>query len=84
MNNVNDMLFQLNLLNWYLFGVEIENGLIFCSSCNRWYPIDETIPQMLPDELRRDMDEIKFLSDWKELIPELIIKQGIPYNLKKN
>ena len=31
---------------------EIIKGEIFCSSCHREYPINEGIPNMLPDELR--------------------------------
>ena len=53
-----------------------------CEKCNRWYPIDETIPQMLPDDLRKEGTERKFLSAWKKLIPENVLKQGIPFKLE--
>jgi uncharacterized protein YbaR (Trm112 family) len=62
---------------------EIVEGLIFCNSCKRWYPIIEEIPHMLPDELRKKEEELNFLRKWKEKIPEEIIKEGKPYTLKK-
>jgi len=81
-SKITDLLFGLNLLNWYFYKIEIENGLINCEKCKRWYPIDDTIPQMLPDELRNEKTEVKFLTDWKKLVPESILNQGIPFNLK--
>src|SRR6266540_1291527 len=32
--------------------VEIENGLLLCAGCGRWFPILETLPELLPDHLR--------------------------------
>ena len=37
---------------------------------------------MLPDELRNKKEDLKFLRKWKEKIPEKIIKNGKPFNLK--
>ncbi|NHI92298.1 MAG: hypothetical protein EAX96_07320 [Candidatus Lokiarchaeota archaeon] len=80
--DVNKILMELNSFNWLLFGTEIENGIIFCEKCKRWYPIDETIPQMLPDELRAKKKEKIFLQKWKTHIPDTILKEGVPFNLK--
>ncbi|MEM2843241.1 MAG: Trm112 family protein [Candidatus Bathyarchaeia archaeon] len=60
---------------------EVVEGLIFCSSCKRWYPIIDEIPHMLPDELRRKDEDLNFLKKWREKIPEEIIKEGKPYTL---
>ena len=79
---INNLLFELNTMNWFAFGIEIENGLIHCEKCKRWYPIDETIPQMLPDELRGEKKEIQFLEKWKTNIPNNILKEGVPFHLK--
>ena len=79
---ISNLLFELNIINWFAFGIEIENGLINCEKCKRWYPIVETIPQMLPDELRGEKKEIKFLEKWKTNIPDNILKEGKPFNLK--
>ena len=61
---------------------EIVEGLITCPRCNRWFPIREEIPEMLPDELRKETDDLPFLKKWKEKIPRKIITEGKPFNLK--
>jgi len=59
---------------------EIEEGIIFCSKCRRWYPIIGGIPHLLPDELRSKSEDVKFLKRWLNEIPEKILKYGLPYN----
>ncbi|MFX1368440.1 MAG: Trm112 family protein [Promethearchaeota archaeon] len=65
--------------------VEIDEALITCSNCRRWYPVIDTIPCMLPDEQRMDgkqrIEESKFLERWKEKIPSEILESGIPFGL---
>ena len=61
---------------------EIVDGLIVCPKCSRWYPIREEIPEMLPDELRDEKDELPFLEKWKSKIPEIILTEGKPFHLK--
>jgi len=61
---------------------EIVEGVIICPKCLRWYPIRDEIPEMLPDELREEKDEIPFLKKWKDKIPEKILVEGKPFNLK--
>ncbi|MEE8401743.1 MAG: Trm112 family protein [Candidatus Hydrothermarchaeaceae archaeon] len=34
---------------------KIKGEVLICSECNRWYPIIDDIPHMLPDELREDL-----------------------------
>ena len=36
---------------------EIVEGLIICPKCLRWYPIRDEIPEMLPDELRKEGED---------------------------
>ena len=31
---------------------EVQAGLLICGECARWYPIEGTIPELLPDHLR--------------------------------
>jgi len=38
---------------------------------------------MLPDELRKEADDLPFLQKWKEKIPEKIVAEGKPFNIKK-
>lgn len=33
----------------------IKGEVLICKKCNRWYPIIDDIPHMLPDELREDI-----------------------------
>ncbi|MDI9643634.1 MAG: Trm112 family protein [Candidatus Verstraetearchaeota archaeon] len=64
---------------------EIDEGIIICNSCNRWYPIKETIPHMLPDELREMEEDTEFLRRWEDKVPKKIVGEGKPFNLfKKN
>ncbi|MEM2895993.1 MAG: Trm112 family protein [Candidatus Bathyarchaeia archaeon] len=53
---------------------EIIEGLIVCPKCNRFYPIIDEIPHMLPDELRNKEEDRKFIKKWREKIPEEMIK----------
>ncbi|MDH5451032.1 MAG: Trm112 family protein [Candidatus Bathyarchaeota archaeon] len=62
---------------------EIIAGIITCPKCLRWYPIRDEIPEMLPDELRTEKDELIFLRKWKEKIPQKILLEGKPFNLKE-
>ena len=60
---------------------EIQEGAIYCISCQRHFLIIEEIPIMLPDELRNKKQEIGFLKRNKESLPEKIIVQGKPWHL---
>ena len=61
---------------------EIVEGVIICIKCLRWYPIREEIPEMLPDELREEKNEVEFLKKWKHVFPKKILEEGKPFNLK--
>jgi len=52
---------------------EIESGLLYCSKCSRWYPIEDDIPRMLPDNLRDRNEDINFLIKYREKIPDNIL-----------
>ena len=59
----------------------VVEGILFCTKCNRYYPIKEEIPVMLPDELRKRQEDLDFLQKWQGRIPEKVIKQGNPWHL---
>ena len=59
---------------------EIVEGVMMCNNCNRWYPIIEEIPYMLPDELRDGRDDLTFMRKWKENFPKPIMEKGKPFN----
>jgi len=81
-NRLDDILPELYFLNKIKVETEIDSGLLFCNKCNRWYPIIETIPQMLPDEYRNKEKEIEFLKINKNLLDEEFLNQDLkPFNL---
>ncbi|TFF68537.1 Trm112 family protein [Candidatus Thorarchaeota archaeon] len=64
---------------------EIDDALITCPKCGRWYPVIDGIPCMLPDDLREGgkqrIEETKFLKNWKNKIPKRILEEGRPFGL---
>ncbi|MFW9987908.1 MAG: Trm112 family protein [Candidatus Odinarchaeota archaeon] len=81
-SNLNDILPELYFLNKIKVETEIESGLLFCDKCSRWYPIIDTIPQMLPDKYRDKNKEINFLKINKNLLDEEFFFQNLkPFNL---
>jgi len=73
---------ELYFLNKIKTETEIKTGLLFCEECKRWYPIIETIPQMLPDEYRDENAEIEFLKINKDLMDSTFFQQNLkPFNL---
>ena len=73
---------ELYLLNKIKTEIEIKSGLLFCEECKRWYPIIETIPQMLPDDYRDEKTDIEFLKTNKDLLDFTFFKQNLkPFNI---
>ena len=63
------------------YSKEISSGILECPKCGRWFPIEDDIPRMLPDNLRKAEDDISFLIRWKDRIDRRILLEGKPYNL---
>ena len=59
----------------------VSEGALFCPKCSRFYPIIEDIPIMLPDELRDKKQEMDFLKNNRDKLPEKIIEQANPWHL---
>lgn len=79
---IENLLPELFFINKIKIEVEIESGMLFCEKCLRWFPIIETIPQMLPDEYRDEKKEIEFLKTNKILFKEEFFKQNLkPFNI---
>ncbi|MFX1320328.1 MAG: Trm112 family protein [Promethearchaeota archaeon] len=82
LNQIEDLLPELFFINKIKLEIEIESGLLFCKNCGRWYPIIETIPQMLPDEYRDEIKEVEFLKTKKNLLDEEFFNQDLkPFNI---
>jgi hypothetical protein len=61
--------------------VIIEDGVLFCNSCLRFYPIVEEIPIILPDELRDKNNDLDILRKWSHSLPEKVVKTSLPWHL---
>ncbi|WP_458742756.1 Trm112 family protein [Candidatus Nitrosocosmicus sp. T] len=59
----------------------IQEGLLLCRTCMRFYPITEEIPIILPDELRDKKKDIEFLQTWNKSIPEILLKNLKPWTI---
>ncbi len=55
---------DLELLNLYKYYLEIEDAVIVCPECHRWYPVFEAIPQLLPDGIRKPEEDAAFVDKW--------------------
>jgi uncharacterized protein YbaR (Trm112 family) len=81
-STLKDILPEIYLLNWYFFLTEVDQALISCKKCQRWYPVIETIPHMLPDDLRNSDEDIAFLKKWSTKISANVLNEGKPFNMK--
>ncbi len=76
-----DKHYPLELLEFDTEGDTIREGILLCSACERYYPIADEIPVMLPDNLRSRKEDLAFLEKWKSRIPDRTVNQGKPWNL---
>jgi len=76
-DQIDRILPELVFLNKIKIEIEIESGVLFCEKCNRWFPIIETIPQMLPDEYREERKEIEWIQSKKNLLDETFLNQDL-------
>jgi SAM-dependent methyltransferase/uncharacterized protein YbaR (Trm112 family) len=49
--------------------VEIEEGLLICGDCDRWYPITGQLPEILPEHLRNTDRDLAFLHSIDRALP---------------
>jgi len=81
-NNLDEIIPELFFLNKIKLETEIESGILFCNKCKRWFPIIDTIPQMLPDEFRNEKKDVEFLQTNKNLLNEEFFNKDLkPFKL---
>jgi uncharacterized protein YbaR (Trm112 family)/SAM-dependent methyltransferase len=51
------------------FTVDVEEGLLICADCGRWYPIIGQLPEILPDHLRDAERDLKFFRSVAGALP---------------
>lgn len=78
-----DKHYPLELIELESEGEVIAEGALLCSKCQRFYPIINEIPVMLPDDLRRREEDLEFLRRWSEKLPEQVVYEGKPNHLEK-
>ncbi len=79
-----DKHYPLELIELKSEGEEVvAEGILLCSECQRFYPIIDEIPIMLPDDLRRREEDLEFLRRWAEKLPEHVVYSGKPNHLEK-
>lgn len=59
----------------------IKDGSLFCTKCNRFFPIINEIPIMLPDDMRDKNDDLNFLKKWEKQLPKKILYHSYPCHL---
>lgn len=62
-------------------GSEVDEGALRCGSCSRFYPIIDSIPILLPDELRDRGQDIEFLERNAKSLPDDITRRALPWHL---
>ncbi len=75
---------DLDRLYRFLNLVEVDAGLLVCPECGRWYPVGsavETIPELLPDDLREEERDLAWLERWRDRVPASVLERGKPFNL---
>ena len=75
---------DLDRLYRFLNLVEVDAGLLVCPECGRWYPVGsavETIPELLPDDLREEERDLAWLERWRDRVPASVLEGGKPFNL---
>jgi uncharacterized protein YbaR (Trm112 family) len=77
-----DKHYPLELFELKTEGDLIIDGALFCTECNRYYPIIDEIAVMLPDDLRKMDEDLDFLTKYRERLPEKITKIGRPHHLE--
>ncbi len=78
-----DKHYPLDLIELNSKDDEVAEGVLLCSECNRFYPIIDEIPVMLPDDLRKQNEDLEFLSKWEKKLPEDVVYNGRPNHLER-
>lgn len=67
-----------------LSNLVVVEGLLLCKNCQRFYPIVEEIPIILPDELRDKNRDLEILNRRQNFIPQNILKNLKPWTISNN
>ncbi len=54
--------------------VEVEEGLLVCQACARWFPVTGLLPELLPDHLRDRERDGRFFEECARTLPADLVK----------
>jgi uncharacterized protein YbaR (Trm112 family) len=78
-----DKYYPLELVELRSENEVVVDGVLLCPECQRFYPIIDEIPIMLPDDLRRREEDLTFLRRWVGKLPDKVVYNGKPNHLEK-
>ncbi len=61
--------------------VMIQDAILSCPACHRWFPVINGIPVLVPDGLRNEREELALLRKYEAAVPQAILREGFPLNL---
>jgi uncharacterized protein YbaR (Trm112 family) len=70
MEKIQPIFQELLLLNYYFFIMEINEALLICPKCKRWYPVIQSIPRLFPKTMARQEMDIAFKEKWMSKYPK--------------
>ncbi len=59
---------------------DVQEAVLYCHLCKRWFPILEGIPSLMPDKFR-DPQQVNLLLRNSNKLPEQIVRNGKPFNI---
>ena len=76
---IDDLYPTFGLINIVKIIMEVDSGILLCNQCGRWFPIYDSIPQLLPDKFRVKKNDEEFKKTWfKQLPPDIVLKIKLP------
>lgn len=73
MDKIQPIFQELLLLNYYFFIMEINEALLICPKCKRWYPVIQSIPRLFPKTMARQEMDVAFKEKWMSKYPKDVV-----------
>jgi uncharacterized protein YbaR (Trm112 family) len=73
MDKIQPIFQDILFLNYYFFIMEINEALLICPQCKRWFPVIQSIPRLFPKTMERQNIDIAFKDKWKSKFPKDVV-----------